>query len=327
MTNVAIACQGGGSHTAFTAGVLDQVLPWLDDHDCDLVGLSGTSGGAMSAAAAWSGYLDGGPQAACETLREIWADVVVSGPAERAINAWFVKLIELNHAGAPVPGLSPYQVPWADLGQQQFRRVLERHVAFDRFPALAAEPDAPKLVIGTVDVEAGDFETFTDGEVTSEAILASAAIPTLFEAVEIHGHAHWDGLFSQNPPINDLLAVDVDRKPDELWIVQINPQTTDDVPRSLGDINDRRQELSGNISLNQEVRFIERVNDWIAEGDLSDQYKPVEVRKIVLDRQFGFGSKFERSPGFVGDLMDEGRETAADFVDEIEADLHGHEHH
>jgi NTE family protein len=327
MTNVAIALQGGGSHTAFTAGVLDEVLPWLADHDCDLVGLSGTSGGAMTAVAAWNGYLDGGPRGACERLREIWADVVVTGPAERAINAWLVKLIELNNAGAPVPGLSPYQVPWADLGRRQFRRVLERHVDFDRFPALAAEPDAPELVIGTVDVEAGDFETFTDGEVTSEAVLASAAIPTLFEAVEIHGHAHWDGLFSQNPPINDLLAVDVERKPDELWIVQINPQTTDDVPRSLGDINDRRQELSGNLSLNQEVRFVERVNDWIADGELSDQYKHVEVRKIVLDRAFGFGSKFERSPDFVDELMAEGRETADALVDAIEADLHGHEYH
>jgi NTE family protein len=327
MTNVAIACQGGGSHTAFTAGVLDEVLPWLADHDCELVGLSGTSGGAVSAVAAWNGYLVGGPQGACERLRDIWADVAVSNPLEDAMNRWVVSALEAQNAGAPVPALSPYANPWSGLGAKRFRTIMERHLDFDRFAALA-DDDAPQLVIGTVDVEAGDFETFTGVEITSEAMLASAAVPTVFEAVDLHGHAHWDGLFSQNPPIHDLMAVDANRKPDEIWIVQINPQTTDEVPRSLGAINDRRQELAGNISLNQEVRFIERVNDWIASGDLdAEDYKPVTVRKIVLGRRLGLSSKLERSEAFLEELMADGRETAADFVDEIEADLHGHEHH
>jgi len=327
MTNVAIACQGGGSHTAFTAGVLDEVLPWLETHDCELVGLSGTSGGAVSAVAAWSGYLTGGAQGACEVLRDIWADVVVSNPLERAVNDWVVWGLEAHANGAPVPTFSPYALPWADFGRQRFLDVLERHVDFEDFESLVT-PETPELVIGTVDVEAGEFETFHNADVTAEAVLASSAIPELFEAVELHGHAHWDGLFSQNPPIHELMSVDAARKPDELWIVQINPQTVEEVPTTLGDINDRRNELAANISLNQEVRFIERVNDWIEAGDLSDErYATVEVRKIVLGRRFGYSTKFERSREFVDELMDEGRETAAGFVDEIEADLHGVENH
>lgn len=321
MTNIAIACQGGGSHTAFTAGALDVMLPWLESHDCALVGLSGTSGGAVSATAAWNGYLDGGAAGACNRLREIWADVIVSTPFERLLNAWGVAVLEASNAGAPVPGFSPYTLPWSALGQRRFKRILERHIDFDRFATLA-DGTAPQLVVGTVDVEAGEFETFRDADVTSDAILASAAIPTLFEAVELHGHAHWDGLFSQNPPIHDLMAVNASRKPDEIWIVQINPQSVDEVPRSLGDINDRRNELAGNISLNQEVRFIERVNDWVAAGELSaDRYKHVEVRKVVLDRRFGLSSKFERSQAFVEELMAEGRSVTKTFLDDIEDDL------
>jgi len=122
--------------------------------------------------------------------------------------------------------------------------------------------NASELVVGTVDINAGIFETFTDEEVDPEAVLASAAVPDLFEAVEIDDHHHWDGLFSQNPPIDDLMTVDAARKPDELWVIQINPQEREGEPTSLAEIADRRKELSGNVSLNQELRVVERVNEW-----------------------------------------------------------------
>jgi NTE family protein len=327
MTNVAIACQGGGSHTAFTAGVLEEVLPWLETHDCELVGLSGTSGGAVSAVAAWNGYLVGGAEGARERLAGIWTDVAASSPLEAAFNASLVWGLRANAMGLPVPVFSPSLVPWAGLARDRFLEVLERHVDFERFEELAGG-DAPELHVGTVDVEAGAFETFTNAGVTPEAVLASAAIPSVFEAVELHGHAHWDGLFSQNPPIHDLMAVEAARKPDELWIVQINPQTVAEVPRTLDEIADRRNELAGNISLNQEIRFIEHVNDWVAAGDLTDErYRTVEVRKLILDRHLGYSTKFARSRDFLAELMAEGRETAAGFLDDVEGDLHGHEHH
>ena len=63
---VAIACQGGGSHTAFTAGVLSRLLdgPELDEYE--IVGLSGTSGGAVCALMAWTALRDGDRQKARE---------------------------------------------------------------------------------------------------------------------------------------------------------------------------------------------------------------------------------------------------------------------
>jgi NTE family protein len=325
-TNVAIACQGGGSHTAYTAGVLETVLPHLHAaDDCRLVGLSGTSGGAVSALAGWYGYLSGGGEGAVETLRNLWADVAVSDPYQRLLNDWVVWGSRLQHSAAPTPSLSPYHLPFSDMGKRQFRRVLERHVDFDRIPDLVT-PTCPRLVVGTVDVNAGEFETFTEDNMSVDAILASAAVPTLFEAVEIDGHYHWDGLFSQNPPVYDLMHTDPDRKPDELWVVQINPQTREDEPKTVEEISDRRNELSGNISLNQELRFIETVNRWVDRGDLSaDKYSHTEIRRLVLDERLGYPSKLDRSTEFIQRLRETGTTDAETFLDRIH--IGEHEHH
>ena len=143
--------------------------------------------------------------------------------------------------------MSPYHVPGTTAGTDRIRELLERHVDFEEISDLCGR-ETPELVVGTVNINAGDFETFTNENVTPEAILASAAVPSLFEAVEIHGHYHWDGLFSQNPPIDDLMTVDIDRKPDELWVIQINPQEREGEPTTVEEIADRRNELSGNSS-------------------------------------------------------------------------------
>ena len=325
-TNVAIACQGGGSHTAFTAGVLETVLPHIEAaDDCRLVGLSGTSGGAVSALAGWYGYLSGGGDGATETLRALWADIAANDPYQRLLNEWVVWGTRLQHGPAPTPSLSPYHLPFSDMGKREFVRVLERHIDFDAIPELAT-PDCPRLVVGTVDVNAGQFETFTEDNISPKAILASAAVPSLFEAVEIDGHYHWDGLFSQNPPVYDLMHTDPERKPDELWVVQINPQTREDEPKSVDEISDRRNELSGNISLNQELRFIETVNGWIDDGDLSsEQYSHTEIRRIVLDEKLGYASKLDRSSAFIDRLRETGIADAEQFLAETDFDDHQHD--
>ena len=324
-TNVAIACQGGGSHTAFTAGVLETMLPHLAAaDDCRLVGLSGTSGGAVSALAGWYGYLTDGGDGAVETLRNVWADIAASDPYERLLNDWVVWGVRLQQSPTPTPTVSPYHLPFSDLGKREFLRVLERHVDFDRLPDLVT-PDCPRLVVGTVDVNAGEFETFTEENVSPEAILASAAVPTLFEAVEIDGHYHWDGLFSQNPPVYDLMHTDPARKPDELWVVQINPQTREGEPTTVDEITDRRNELAGNISLNQELRFIETVNRWVDQGDLStDAYNHTEIRRIVLDERLGYPSKLDRSTAFIQRLRQQGISDAEAFLDRIHIGEHEH---
>jgi NTE family protein len=316
-TTVAIACQGGGSHTAFTAGVLKGLFREWDQDRYELVGISGTSGGAFNALAAWYGLVTGDADAACETLDALWRDLSATTPADRWLNDLGVWTTRLRDSGVPTPRVSPYDVPGARYGQRRIAEILERHVDFDAIPELCAT-DRPELVVGTVDVNGGVFETFTNENVTAEAVLASAAVPDLFRGVELHGHLHWDGLFSQNPPVMDLMTVPAERKPDELWVIQINPQEREENPRTLEEIADRRNELSGNLSLNQELRFIEWVNDWIDAGHLpADGFTHTEIRKIELEKRYTYATKADRRPSFVRSLIERGEARAAAFLADL----------
>jgi NTE family protein len=311
-TRVAIACQGGGSHTAFTAGVLRELLgEWDDDHE--LVGISGTSGGAFNALVAWYGLLSESTAAPETLLADLWDDLAADGVGGKLANDWLVALNRLGASGLPLPQFSPYQVPGSDLSTEFLRDILERHVDFDEVPALCG-PETPELVVGTVDINAGVFETFTNAGVTPQAVLASAAVPTLFEAVEIDGHYHWDGLFSQNPPIDDLLTVDADRKPEQLWVIQVNPQKRESEPQTLEEIADRRNELAGNISLNQELGVVRRVNEWLEAGHLPESdFQHTEIRRISMGDEYHCSTKLDRSPEFVAELIERGEQRAREF--------------
>jgi NTE family protein len=112
------------------------------------------------------------------------------------------------------------------------------------------------------------------------------------------------------------LTVGADRKPEELWVIQINPQRREGEPKAIEEIADRRNELAGNISLNQELRVVERVNDWIEEGHLPESdFTETAIRRIEMDRTYRSSSKLDRSPGFIEELMEFGRERAAAFYD------------
>jgi NTE family protein len=312
--SVAIACQGGGSHTAFTAGVLGRLLSAEELDEYRVVGLSGTSGGAVCALLAWSALLDDDRQGARERLEGFWADNAASSPVEAAVNAWLVWAATLQSTGA-LPAFSPYDLPTT--GLEELRDMLHRWVDFDRIQAdqLARHP---LLLIGAVDVLSGRFRAFHSrrDRITADMVLASAAIPTAFRTVHIDGGSYWDGLFSQNPPVHDLLEA----QPDELWVIQINPTTRDTEPRSLLDIADRRNELSGNLSLYQELHVIEKIDQLLDQGVLvGGGYKHVTVRIIELPRQrstrwLGPASKLNRDAGFLRDLMTEGERQADSFL-------------
>ena len=153
--------------------------------------------------------------------------------------------------------------------------------------------------------------------ITADVVLASAAIPNLFRAVRLADGTYWDGLFSQNPPIRELL----DTGPDELWVIQINPQRQDTEPTTLADIADRRNELAGNLSLYQELAFIEKIDQLLEDGRLSqgDKYKQIVVRVIELSRThlprgMGSASKLNRDPHFIQSLMTHGEQQAEEFL-------------
>ncbi|MUV88542.1 patatin-like phospholipase family protein [Halapricum sp. CBA1109] len=312
-TKVAIACQGGGSHTAFTCGVLRELLDDWDDQ-YELVGISGTSGGAFNALAVWYGLVTEGPETARRIVGELWDDLAVDGVQDRWLNTMVTTLNRMESAGYPLPSVSPYQIPGPEVGKRRIRTILERHIDFDAVPDLCGTT-APELVVGTVDINAGVFETFTNEDVTVDAVLASAAVPNLFEAVEINGHLHWDGLFSQNPPVSDLMHQPPERKPEELWVIQINAQEFEGEPTTNEVIADRRNELSGNISLNQELNFIEQVNEWVETGKLpADEFEHTEVRRIQMSDRFHCSTKVDRDPEFLDELRELGAERARAFL-------------
>jgi NTE family protein len=316
-TRVAIACQGGGSHTAFTAGVLKRLLGAGELDGYEVVGLSGTSGGAVCALLAWSALLEDDPPAAGRLLEDFWADNSASTPLEQLVNAWVVWAARLENL-VVLPAVSPYDNLGSVAALAEFRRMLERRVDFGRLAAQAGEA-GPMLLIGAVDVLSGEFKAFNSRRdtITADMVLASAAIPTLFRSVRVGDGTYWDGLFSQNPPVREL----VDARPDELWVIQINPRRWDGEPTTMVEIADRRNELSGNLSLHQELGFIEKINQLLDEGRLAadGRYRQIVVRLIELarprlSRSLGTASKLNRAPAFIRDLIAHGEARAGEFL-------------
>ncbi len=233
------------------------------------------------------------------------------------MNAWMMAVSRLQDY-LVMPALSPYDNPAATSALDELRTMLRRRVDFDELQ-VQSDDLAPLLLIGAVNVLSGDFKTFSSRRerITVDAILASAAIPNLFRSVHLGEGVYWDGLFSQNPPVREL----IDARPDEIWVVQINPKQCDDEPRTISEIADRRNELAGNLSLYQELHFIENIDRMLDEGRLAadGKYRPIVVRVIELARSslpgsLGAASKLNREPAFIADLIDHGEERAEQFL-------------
>ena len=311
---MAIACQGGGSHTAFTAGVLSRLLDGDELDEYEIVGLSGTSGGAVCALMAWTALREGDRRKARALLDGFWTDNSATTPVDAAANFWLLWASTLQSAGF-LPAVSPYDLPTA--GLDHFRDLLTRRVDFDR---IVADPPGthPLLLVGAVDVLSGQFHAFNSWreQIVPDMVLASAAIPTVFPTIHVAGGAYWDGLFSQNPPVHDLL----ESRPDELWVIQINPTARADEPKTVLDITDRRNELAGNLSLYQELHGIEVIDRLLASGQLvGDRYKHVTVRILEFARprsslRLGPISKLNRDGKYIRELMALGEQQAEEFL-------------
>lgn len=200
--------------------------------------------------------------------------------------------------------------------------MLEKHVDFQR-PNELARDSSPMLLICAANVLSGEFKAFSSrrDRINADMILASAVIPTLFKAVHTDGGVYWDGLFSQNPPVREL----PDAKPNEIWVIQINPETSATEPESMADITDRRNELSGNLSLYQETYFIKTINglvDKLGEGENSQnkrllvpgeedkEYRHIDIKWIQMLRDLDTASKLNRDPSFIRGMMTYGEEQA-----------------
>src|SRR5215218_4882500 len=335
---VAIACQGGGTHTAFTAGVLKRLLA-EERGGYEVVALSGTSGGAICALLAWYALLlkeDEGADAeerAAELLDSFWKREVSARSFDaRVLNNSIVWLNRASEATIGVPVSSPYHLPYYPFSpahwQNELRRMVEKNVRFEEIDEELVKPSSPRLFVSAVEALTGEFRIFRshkpdedrgaegfvfndrrDDGISVEAILASAAIPFLFEAVRIGEGVYWDGLYAQNPPIRHL----TDLNPNEIWAIQINPEEISKEPKTTAEIWDRRNELAGNLSLNQELAFVRRMNELIRNHGIE---KPIiKVHRIEMSLPLDASSKLDRSPGLIEKLMNHGEEQAALFLE------------
>jgi NTE family protein len=347
---IAIACQGGGSQCAFVAGALSALFERGIEERYDIVGLSGTSGGALTAALAWMGLLErrarGDGTRISNRILACWRDLSAQTPQEIVLDRVGTELIRLGERGVfPTLAVSPSSRGFQFLtratafmiGRPEFtdlRALLMKHMDWDALPSLI-EPESPVLLVGAGDVVEGTFKIFSSalGEIKVEALLASAAIPDLFPPVWVDGHAYWDGIFASNPPVFPFLRGSFMRGkpiPDEIWVVQVNRTKVAEVPETPADISDRRNQLAGNLSLQHELQIIEMVNLLLQEGALTDAFRqrfglamrePIAVRFIRmsegLQETMDYPSKLSRAPGHIDRLIHDGEIQAREFLERI----------
>lgn len=315
MVNVAL--QGGGSHGAFTWGVLDRLL---EDDRIGIEAISGTSAGAMNAVVVADGFMKGGPNGARQALGDFWDAVsreAVKGPVQRSPIAvltgdwsldtspgyiWFDTLTRL---------VSPYMLN--PLNHNPLKDLLEAQINFDRVTAC----DKIKLFISATNVHTGRVKVFTCGEITSDAVMASACLPFLFHAVEIDGVPYWDGGYQGNPvlfPFFDACASS------DVILVQINPIERKTTPQTAREILDRVNEITFNSSLLKEFRAIGFVARLIDEGRLDpSEYRQVMMHRIDAEEEIlklSASSKLNAEWAFLVHLRDVGRDAASRWLDE-----------
>jgi NTE family protein len=317
---VDLALQGGGSHGAFTWGVLDRLLeePWLQ-----IAGISGTSAGAMNAAVLADGFAAGGNKDAREALEKYWRSVsgaaafspLQRSPLDRLMGRW-----SLDSSPAYIftdlmsRMLSPYDLN--PLGVNPLRNILTETIDFAR---LAQAPI--KLFVTATRVRTGRGRIFRNAEITADVLLASACLPTMFRAIEIDGEPYWDGGYAGNPTITPLVR-ETDAR--DTIIVQINPTERLEAPRTAADILNRLNEISFNSPLAKELRMIallrQVADPGSGEGARWAQMKTHRIKSDML-ATFGSSSKLNAEWAFVTKLHAEGRRAASEFLETHGGDL------
>ncbi|HRW15509.1 patatin-like phospholipase family protein [Amaricoccus sp.] len=309
---VNLALQGGGSHGAFAWGVLDRLLEaeWLT-----IDGISGTSAGAMNAAVFAHGIASGGREAARAGLADFWERVSRAatfspfrrGPLDMIRGNW-----SLDRSPAYIMTdlmsrlVSPYSLTGA--GGNPLRDILEETIDFDR---LAAGP--VKLFITATNVRTGRGRVFRSHEITPDVLLASACLPTMYQAVEIDGDPYWDGGYSGNPTLTPLVR---ECESHDTLLVQINPVERPGTPRTARAIANRLNEVSFNAVLLKELRMISVLRGVVDAGDGEGRrWAEMRMHRIHSDMMVGLGasSKLNAERGFLEMLRDEGRRATEEF--------------
>lgn len=325
-----LALQGGGAHGAFTWGVLDRLLC---EKDVEISAISGTSAGALNGAALKAGMIEGGKQGARDKLDWLWREV--GARPDLQLPAWMhpFSLSEFSQAleySWPVMAtdawsraVSPYS--YGPFYSNPLRPIVEQ---FD-FDAVHEEGgQGPCLFICATRVRNGKVRVFKDSEISTNAILASACLPTVFQAVEVEDaetgakEAFWDGGYTGNPALFPLFNPAL---PDDILIININPLERTDLPRTAQAIQNRINEISFNSSLLRELRAIEFVQRLLERGELSTEQKSRVLIHMVADdalmNELSVATKMVPTPFTLSRLKEAGQNAAETFLSHHKADL------
>ena len=316
-----LALQGGGAHGAFTWGVLDRLL---QDDDIEIAGISGTSAGALNGAALKAGMLKGGKQGARDNLDWLWGKV--GAVQDNALTGWmyssgpqaYSRMIENSlpfmMADTWSRMVSPYS--YGPFYSNPLRPIVE---TFD-FASVCAH-EGPALFICATRVRNGKIRVFDGDDITTEAIMASACLPTLFKAVELYdseteqNEAFWDGGYTGNPALFPLFADDL---PSDIVIININPLERSGVPRTPQQIQNRINEISFNSSLLRELRAISFVQRLLERGTLEQsEMKRVLIHMIADDalmNDLSVATKLVPTPYVLKTLKTAGQQAAETFI-------------
>lgn len=313
---VNLALQGGGAHGAFTWGVLDRIL---EDGRLQIAGVSGTSAGAMNAVALADGYTRDGPDGAREALDRFWRSMshgarhspLKRTPYDVLTGSWGFENNPVYHAMDALSRVaSPYQMN--PMNVNPLRDLVASSIDF----GMVRKCTAFKLFISATNVETGKVRVFPREDLTVDMVMASACLPTLYQAVEIDGVPYWDGGYVGNPA---LFPFHGQTGTDDLIVVQINPVERKGTPRTPQEIQNRVNEISYNSSLLKELRAIDFVDRLIRQGKLSrDDYRQVRVHVIGNEAHMnplGASSKMNVEMPFLLKLRDLGRQTATRWLD------------
>lgn len=310
---ISLALQGGGAHGAFTWGVLDRLL---DEPRLDIRAVTATSAGAANAVAFASGLTENGAIGAKQALERLWRTVSLKG-APFSVFSWanspFSSLPygPLHAAMAFTSFASPYEFNPFDVNP--LRDALSEAVDFE-----AARKAPIDIFLSATNVESGRVKVFRDDEITLEAVLASACLPQTFKAVEIDGHAYWDGGYMGNPSLFPLIYA---KAPRDVLLILLNPISRLGVPRRVPQIMDRLNEISFNASLIGELRAIAFVQKLLDDGMLKqsmmNKYRRLTIHalkggKVLQD--LSLQTKYDTSWAFLTDLRDKGRAEAETWL-------------
>jgi NTE family protein len=323
-----LALQGGGAHGAFTWGVLDHLLA---DDRLEISGISGASAGAINAVMVADGLARGGVEEARKRLADFWRAASAGGdlpPLQRAVTDRLFTL--LPFAARPIQNwfeamshyFSPYELNPLDINP--LNGLIARFVDFE-----AVRSSDLELFISTTNVHTGRLRIFPREKITADVVMASAALPFLFRAVEIDGVPYWDGGYMGNPAIFPFLhATDAE----DVLVIQINPVARATTPRTSSEIINRLNEITFNSALISELRNMDFVNQLIDDGRLprgpgKDRYRRLNIHRIdlgPLGTRLAASSKMKTDYDFLDVLHRAGQRAAGKFLDRHFDDIGRH---